>query len=821
MSKKDEFKINTEELEELDFDELKLEDLPIIPLRDQIMVPYIIFPIIVGRKGSIEAVQKAIAENNNKIFSVTQKKNAQLDKYPAANDLYRYGCICSITQMFKLPDGTMRIILQGEYKAKVLRYNKTGNFYTAKLDICYEIEDDTTIEFKSIIKTFHKYFKEYVKLNKNLPTDMFKGVSEIKNAQELYYFTLANLEIPLVQKQILLEIEDINIAFKKLIEIIFQEIEVLKLQNDLEQKVKIHIAKSQKEYFLNEQLKIIHRELGMGESEADDLSDLKSRIVQANLSDEARKKAEEEFKKLSRLSPHMPEYFVVFHYLNWILDLPWQPAEFKDIDLNNSQEILDRDHYGLEKVKERILEYLAIMKISDKIKGQILCFVGPPGVGKTSLGKSIAEALGREFIRLSLGGVRDEAEIRGHRRTYIGAIPGVVIQSMKKAGTRNPLIMMDEIDKLSSDFRGDPASALLEVLDPEQNKSFRDHYLDFGFDLSSVMFITTANSTSSIPRPLLDRMEIISIPGYTEIEKREIALRHLLKKKVNELTLEDRIKINIDGKVIQEIIRKYTRESGVRELERKIGTILRKLTKEYVDGKIKDKVTIDQKKVEDYLGAAPFVDSEIPQKDGIGVVVGLAWTQVGGEILTIEALKFKGSGKIVITGHIGQVMQESAKAAYSYARNHAEELGIDPDFYKKTDIHIHVPEGAVPKDGPSAGVSMATALISLLSDRKVFHNVAMTGEITLTGRVLAIGGLTEKLMAAKRSGVNKVIIPKQNYAVWTEVKDEIKENIEFIFAETIDDVLAIAIEPLVNAKSKVKKEKEKDGNTNSKKRKDA
>lgn len=799
-----------------------MDDLPIIPLRDQIMVPYIIFPIIVGRKGSIEAVQKAIAEHDNKILSVTQKKNAQLDKYPGASDLYRTGCICTITQMFKLPDGTMRIILQGEYKAKVLKYYKSGEYYRAKLDVQYEMHEEPDTQFLSVIKTFHKYFKEFIKLNKALPQDMFKGVTDIKNPLELFYFTLANLDIPLVQKQILLEEDDIVMAFKKLIEIIYQEIEVLKLQNDLEQKVKLHIAKSQKEYYLNEQLKVIHRELGMSDSEQDDLVDLKNRIANTELSEEARKKADEEYKKLSRLSPHMPEYFVVYHYLNWILDLPWQTPEFKEIDLKNSQEILDRDHYGLEKVKERILEYLAIMKVSDKIKGQIICFVGPPGVGKTSLGKSIAEALGREFVRLSLGGVRDEAEIRGHRRTYIGAIPGVVIQSMKKAGTKNPLIMMDEIDKLSSDFRGDPASALLEVLDPEQNKSFRDHYLDFGFDLSNVMFITTANSTATIPRPLLDRMEIISIPGYTEIEKREIALRHLLRKKTSELSLEDKIKITMDGKIIQEIIRQYTRESGVRELERKIGTILRKVTKDYVNGDIKDKITINSKKVQDYLGAAPFIDSEIPDKDSVGVVVGLAWTSVGGEILTVEALKFKGNGKIVITGHIGQVMQESAKAAYSYARNHAEELGIDPDFYKKTDIHIHVPEGAVPKDGPSAGVAMATAIVSLLSDRKVRHDVAMTGEITLTGRVLAIGGLTEKLMAAKRSGIKKVIIPKQNYAMWTEVKEEIRQDVEFVFAEDVNDVLQNAVEPLkVEKKAKKEKKESSDGNRDRKKRKDA
>lgn len=788
--------------------EQDLVDLPILPLRDQIMLPYIIYPIVAGRKGSIDSINEAMNFHDNKIFVVSQKKNANKEKYPAISDLYKFGSICTISQLFKLPDGSIRIILQGEKKAKAVKYVKKADYLHAKLDI-YEPADNNDDNFlKGLIKAFQSSLASYLKLEKSIPNEFIKSIVSIKNPYEMLYFSVANLDIPLVKKQEILETESLQIGFEQLISILMEESEVLKIQNDLEQKVKQHISKAQKEYFLNEQLKVIHKELGMGEDETDDLLALKMKIKSLNLPEEVAKKADEEYKKLSRLSPHMPEYFVVYNYLTWILDLPWNAPEQKEIDINDSEKILDRDHYGLEKVKERIIEYLAVLKISDKVKGQIICFVGPPGVGKTSLGKSIAESLGREFIRLSLGGVRDEAEIRGHRRTYIGAIPGVLIQSMKKAGTQNPLIMLDEIDKMSMDFKGDPASALLEVLDPEQNKSFRDHYLDFGYDLSKVLFITTANSVSNIPRPLYDRMEIISIPGYTEVEKKEIAVRHLLRKKITELNLENKIEVKINPDIIMSIIQRYTREAGVRELERKIGTILRKIVKKFVAKEIKNKYIVKEPDLKDFLGASPYQISEIPEKDTIGVVVGLAWTPVGGEILLIEALKYPGNGKIAITGKIGQVMQESAKAAYSYVRSHYLELGVPADFYKKYDLHIHVPEGAIPKDGPSAGAAMACTIISIFSDRPIRSHLAMTGEITLTGRILAIGGLAQKLMAAKRSGIKTVLIPKQNIPEFEEVREEIKEGMDFVFVDTIDEVLSHALHP-IKIEDKPVKEKKK------------
>ncbi|HPM00886.1 MAG TPA: endopeptidase La [Candidatus Cloacimonadota bacterium] len=771
-------------------------ELPILPLREQMVFPFVIFPIVAGRKGSVDAVQLALNSYDNKIFVVTQKKNAHKEKYPTVGDLYKTGTICTISQMFRLPDGTLRVILQGERKASVVKYFKRkDHFHAELLPFPTQPVDETTV-LKGYVKTFLTTIERYLKMDKGLPGDLFKNISMIKNPYEIFYFALANLEMPLQKKQYFFDLEEINDGLQELVLYILEQIEVLKIQNDLESKVKKQITKSQKEYFLNEQLKVIHKELGIDEDESDNLVNLKKRIAELKLPDEVRKKAEEEYKKLTRLSPHMPEYFVVYNYISWILDLPWEQSKSKEIDIAESQTILDRDHYGLEKVKDRILEYLAVLKISDKVKGQIICFVGPPGVGKTSLGKSIAESLGREFIRISLGGVRDEAEIRGHRRTYVGAIPGVIIQSMKKAGSLNPLIMLDEIDKMSMDFKGDPASALLEVLDPEQNKNFRDHYLDFGYDLSQVLFITTANSVSNIPRPLYDRMEVIAMPGYTEIEKKEIALRHLLRKKIDELNIREKLEITINENIVLQVIQKYTREAGVRELERKLGTILRKIVKKYVANEVKEQFVVTDKDLREFLGAEPYLLSEVPEKDTLGVVVGLAWTPVGGDILLLEALKHKGNGKISITGKIGQVMQESAKAAYSYARSHCQELGIPEDFYKSYDLHIHVPEGAVPKDGPSAGVGLATIIVSIFADRPVCHHVAMTGEVTLTGRVLAIGGLAQKLMAAKRTGIKKVIIPKANIPDFEEVKPEIKEGMEFVFVETIDEVLSHSLHPI-------------------------
>jgi ATP-dependent Lon protease len=567
----------------------------------------------------------------------------------------------------------------------------------------------------------------------------------------------------------------------------------LKLEKKIDVSVKNKLNKIQKEYYLTEQLKAIHKELGVSKEEKTDLLEFREKIKKANLSPEAKKKAEEEVNKLARLNSMSPEYSVVHTYLDWILDLPWDVPKYKEFKLAKARKILDKDHYGLEKVKERILEYLAVVIVAKKVKGQILCFVGPPGVGKTSLGKSIAKAMNRKFVRLSLGGVRDEAEIRGHRRTYVGALPGIIIQSMKKAGTKNPLIMMDEIDKLSSDFRGDPASALLEVLDPEQNDSFRDHYLEFNYDLSQVIFITTANTLNSIPRPLLDRMEIIELPGYTAYEKINIATKHLVPKVLKEHDVHEVMKISYYKAALEKIIKQYTREAGVRELERQIAKILRKVVKKRVENKIDDTVKVKASDLEDYLGVPKHLYSEVNRKDAVGLVTGLAWTPFGGETLQIEIVKVKGKGKLKLTGKLGEVMQESAQAAFSFARLHAIEYGIDEDFYKKYDIHMHIPEGAIPKDGPSAGVTIVTALISVLADKKVRHDIAMTGEITLAGNVLPIGGLAEKLIAAKRAKIKDVIIPAKNEPGLKEIHDEIKKGLNIILVSRVEEVLKEAL----------------------------
>lgn len=773
----------------------KLEkSLPIIPLRDQLLLPFVIFPVVAGRQGTIDAINTSLDKHGSRIFAVPQIEDNGSENYPKAGELHRVGTICVINQVFKMPDGSLRVILQGVKKARAKKYIKQKSYYQANLQSYPYKTEIASMEFQGLINVFMNTLDEYLAKDRGITIDLIKSIKTFKNPYEIYHFTLANLEIPLKDKIKYFEIDDLEEGFNELIGFLAEQIEVMRIQNDLEMKVKRQISKSQKEYFLNEQLRIIHKELGYDDDEKDNLASIKMRLNELDLPKEVRKKADDEFKKLSKLSPSMPEHFVVYNYLTWILDLPWAKPVYKDFDIKDAAAILDRDHYGLEKVKDRILEYLAVLKISDKIKGQIICLVGPPGVGKTSIGRSIAESLDREFIRISLGGVRDESEIRGHRRTYIGAIPGVIMQSMKKAGTTNPLIMLDEIDKMSMDFKGDPASALLEVLDPEQNKSFRDHFLDFGYDLSNVLFITTANSLSSIPRPLYDRMEIISMPGYTEIEKREIAMRHLIKKKLDEFNIEDKIKINISEQIITQIINKYTRESGVRELERKIGTILRKIVKKYVGNEIKKSYTVKLKDLKEFLGYEPYLLSDIPQKDTLGVAVGLAWTPVGGDILLLEALKLPGSGKITITGKIGQVMQESAKAAYSYAVSQCEKFGIYKN-YKKVDLHLHIPEGAVPKDGPSAGIGLACIIISVLSDRPIYHHIAMTGEITLTGRVLAIGGLQEKLMAAKQAKIKKVIVPAANRPELEEIKEEIKEGLELIFVDNVDEVINLCLHP--------------------------
>jgi len=766
--------------------------LPSIPIRNTLIVPNTITPLLVGREGSIAAAEEALLKNK-KVVCLTQKFDTESNRNPAVDELYRVGTICTILQVLRLPEGTIRLLMEGNNRVIVERFFRHKNYLSAKVVVRDKTISKGKVESEALLRSFKKLFSEYVKLNKTLPEEALVQINKSRSAEEFFYFVLANIQIPLEKRQELLEIDDLFESISESYKILNEEIQILKLEQKIDVTVKSKLNKMQREYYLSEQLKAINKELGITKEEKAEYLEFKERLAKTNLSDEAKKKAEEELKKLSHLNNFSPEYSVVHTYLSWILDIPWEEPKPKELDLKVAEKVLNEDHYGLKEVKERILEYLAVVKLARKVKGQILCFVGPPGVGKTSLGKSIARAMERKFVRLSLGGVRDEAEIRGHRRTYVGALPGVIIQSMKKAGTRNPLIMMDEIDKMSMDFRGDPASALLEVLDPEQNNSFRDHYLDFNYDLSQVIFITTANTLSSIPRPLIDRMEIIELPGYTTYEKIHIATIHLIPKVISEHDIAGKINISFQKTAIEKIIKQYTREAGVRELERQFSKILRKAVKKFIEGKTGKNIVIKSSDLEEFLGIPRHLYSEVNRKDAVGIVTGLAWTEYGGETLEIEVVKMKGDGKLKLTGQLGEVMQESAQAAYSYARLHAKKYGINEDFYKNCDLHLHIPEGAIPKDGPSAGVSITTAIISTLSNRKVKHNLAMTGEITLTGKVLPIGGLAEKLIAAKRSKITNVLLPKKNEPNLVEIQDEIKKGMNLILVDDLKQVLDFAL----------------------------
>lgn len=766
--------------------------LPVIPLRNLLLAPNTITPLLVGRELSIHAAETALIRDKM-IICVTQKYEMVTDEDPKAKDLYRYGTICTILQTMKLPDGNMRLLVEGEKRVLIEKYRRNKKYLTANYIVQDKLFSERELESEALLRSFRKAFKSYVNLNKSIPDEAMIPLSDAENADEFFYYALSNIQLDVSRKQQLFELSDLFESISQLYRIVIEEIQILKLEYKIDGTVKSKLSKLQREYYLNEQLKAIHKELGITKEDKTELLEFKKKVEKANLSDQAKKKAEGELERFAHMNSYSPEYSVTHTYLTWILDLPWDEPQLKEFDLTIAQNILDEDHYGLVKVKERILEYLAVVKLAEKVKGQILCFVGPPGVGKTSLGKSIARAMDRKFVRLSLGGVRDEAEIRGHRRTYVGALPGVIIQSMKKAETTNPLIMMDEIDKMSSDFRGDPASALLEVLDPEQNDSFRDHYLDFEYDLSQVIFITTANTLNSIPQPLLDRMEVIEIPGYTAYEKIHIATKHLVPKVLKEHDLKGKVKINYQKKTLERIIKLYTREAGVRELERQIAKILRKIAKKYVEGKLKGLVSVKATDLEEYLGIPKHLYSEVNRKDAVGLVTGLAWTRFGGETLQIEVIKVKGKGNLKLTGQLGDVMQESAQAAFSYARLHAKKYNIDENFYKKCDLHLHIPEGAIPKDGPSAGVTLVTAIISILSNRKVKHNVAMTGEITLSGNVLPIGGLAEKLIAVKRAKIKNVLVPKTNEPSLTEVNEEIKKGLNIILVNTIEEVLQYAL----------------------------
>jgi len=759
---------------------------PVLPLRDIVVFPGMIVPLFVGRDKSVNALEN-VMKNDKKILLVAQRDAGDDD--PDEADIYTVGVIASVLQLLKLPDGTVKVLVEGEHRAEVIEYTRTDDFFEAEAKTIIEEEADDT-EIEALSRSIVSQFESYVKLNKRVPPEVIVSVNQIDDYAKLADTVASHLNIKISEKQELLEVIAVSKRLERVYALMEGEMSVLQVEKKIRNRVKRQMEKTQREYYLNEQMKAIQKELGESDDGRDELSELEDKLKKTKLSKEARTKADAELKKLRQMSPMSAESSVVRNYLDWLTSIPWNTRSKVKSDLEAAQNVLDTDHYGLDKVKERIIEYLAVQKRMNKLKGPILCLVGPPGVGKTSLGKSIANATGREFVRVSLGGVRDEAEIRGHRRTYIGSMPGKIIQSMKKAKKSNPLFLLDEIDKMGQDFRGDPASALLEVLDPEQNATFADHYLEVDYDLSDVMFITTANSLN-MPQPLLDRMEIIRIPGYTEDEKLEIARRHLIPKIMKNHGLTDEeFSVADDG--LMTLIRRYTREAGVRNLERELSKLARKAVRKLEKDKTK-KISIDAGNLDEFSGVMKFRHGEIDGEDQVGIVTGLAWTSVGGDILTIEAVKMPGKGKMTPTGNLKEVMKESVSAASSYVRSRATEFGIEPPLFERTDIHIHVPEGATPKDGPSAGVAMATAIVSVLTGVPVHKDVAMTGEISLRGRVLAIGGLKEKLLAALRAGIKTVLIPDENEKDLADIPDNVKDGMKIIPVATVDDVLAHAL----------------------------
>ena len=783
---------------------------PLLPLRDIVIFPSMVVPLFVGREKSIKALQEVMKADKS-IVLITQK-NSEIDD-PSGNDLYQYGCMSKVLQLLKLPDGTVKVLVEGEKRVKIVKFNENEkDFITCEVKIVDDKKDN--IDLNQLALGLVKKFEKLQVLNKKELNDSSINLKNLKDPSQIANNISSNLNIQIFEKQELLEIIDLKKRLEKIYQFIEKEVGVLSVEKKIRGRVKKQKEKTQREYYLNEQLKAIQKELGEIDEGKDELTSLSKLITDAKMPKYAREKCLSELKKLKSMSPMSAEATVVRNYLDWMTELPWSTKSKINTDLKNAQKILDEDHYGLEKVKERIIEFLAVQKRINKMKGPILCLVGPPGVGKTSLGKSIAKATNRKFIRISLGGIRDEAEIRGHRRTYIGSLPGKIIQMMKKAGTKNPLFLLDEIDKVGNDYRGDPSSALLEALDPEQNKEFNDHYLEVDYDLSDVMFVTTANTLNILP-PLLDRMEVIRLSGYTEDEKVNISQRYLIpnQSKNNGLNKDE---WTIDENINRKIIRHYTRESGVRNLEREISKIARKLVKK-IDNNEKVNNPINEKDLKDLLGVQKFNYGEIEEENRIGVVTGLAWTEVGGEILKIESAIMPGKGKMQITGKLGDVMQESVKAAKSYIRSKSLDFGIIPPIFDKKDFHIHVPEGATPKDGPSAGVGMVTSIISAITEIPVNKNVAMTGEITLRGLVLPIGGLKEKLLAAHRAGIKKVLIPIENKKDLVEVPKTVLDYIEIIPVKNVEEVLKVALtKPLkrvewvevdqISKKEKLKKE---------------
>jgi ATP-dependent Lon protease len=768
----------------------QLRVMPVLPLRDVVVYPYMVIPLFVGRDKSIKALEAAM--DDEKQILLAAQKNASQDE-PGAEDLYRTGTVANILQLLKLPDGTIKVLVEGGERAKVLQYIATDDYFQAQVSSA-DIEggEIDERECEVLMRSVLAQFDQYVKLSKKVPPEILSSLAGIEEPGRLADTIAAHMSLKIEEKQKILEIGDLRKRLEHLIALMEAEIDLLQVEKRIRGRVKRQMEKSQREYYLNEQMKAIQKELGDMDEGGNELDELARKIEKAGMSKEAREKAENELSKLKMMSPMSAEATVVRNYIEWLVNVPWKKKTKVRNDLAKAEEVLEADHYGLEKVKERILEYLAVQQRAKKVKGPILCLVGPPGVGKTSLGKSIARATNRKFIRMSLGGVRDEAEIRGHRRTYIGAMPGKIIQNLAKVETRNPLYLLDELDKMSMDFRGDPASALLEVLDPEQNNTFNDHYLEVDYDLSDVMFVATSNSLN-IPGPLLDRMEVIRLAGYTEDEKVNIAERYLVRKQMESAGLKEE-EVRISESAIRDIIRYYTREAGVRNLEREISKICRKVVKEILLDPGTKKVNISSRNLEKFLGVRRFRFGVAEETDRLGQVTGLAWTEVGGELLTIEAVMMPGKGKHSVTGQLGDVMKESVQAAMSVVRSRAKPLGLDSDFYSEKDIHIHVPEGAVPKDGPSAGIGMCTALVSVLTGIPVRADVAMTGEITLRGEVLPIGGLKEKLLAAHRGGIKTVLIPEENTRDLVDIPKNIKQNLDIKPVRWIDEVLEVALQ---------------------------
>ncbi|TBL81663.1 endopeptidase La [Paenibacillus thalictri] len=764
----------------------KLRRLPLLPLRGLLVYPSMVLHLDVGREKSVKALEKAMVEDSMILLCSQSEMNIE---DPTTEDIYRVGTIAKVRQMLKLPNGTIRVLVEGVMRAEVAEFLENDVYYEVNVKELPE-QETSDPEIDALMRTVLSQFEHYINLSKKVTPETLAAVSDIDEPGRLADVICSHLSLKIKDKQEILETIDVKERLEKLLGILNNEREVLELERKISQRVKKQMEKTQKEYYLREQMKAIQKELGDKEGRAGEVEELRNQLAEAAVPDKVREKIEKEIDRLEKMPSTSAEGGVIRNYIDWLLGLPWANQTEDDLDINKAQEILNEDHFGLEKPKERVLEYLAVQKLVKKLKGPILCLVGPPGVGKTSIARSIARSLGRQFVRVSLGGVRDEAEIRGHRRTYVGAMPGRIIQGMKNAGSNNPVFLLDEIDKMAMDFRGDPAAALLEVLDPEQNSTFSDHYIEVPFDLSNVMFITTANAVHNIPRPLLDRMEVLSIQGYTEIEKHQIARKYLLPKQKRDHGLEDE-QLQVEDQALMKVIREYTREAGVRNLEQQVAALCRKSAKEIVAGS--GTVHIHQGNLKDYLGPAKFRYGMAEERDQIGAVTGLAWTEVGGDTLVIEVTVMPGGGKLTLTGKLGDVMKESAQAAFSYTRSRADQLHIQPDFHEKFDIHIHIPEGAIPKDGPSAGITMATALISALTNIPVSKQVAMTGEITLRGRVLPIGGLKEKTLAAHRAGIRVVLLPKDNEKDIEEIPESVRGDLTFIPVSHMDEVLQHAL----------------------------